>query len=165
MLCQNERTMSTFKERLKQAADYAGVEFAQTAIARSLGITSRQTVDMWMTGSVPRHEMIVHIATTWKVDPVWLGSGQGEMLPSPPPDLSPPERELLQIFRRLNKDRRSSLQAIVRAFAKAVVIALVFALPAVTQQQAEAAMRQPAYYVKWLLRLFSLKRHYLSVIT
>lgn len=146
----------SFRERLLLAANFAGVEPGPASIAKSLGMKNRQTVHRWLSdGIVPEQDMIFHIAESWKINAAWLGTGAGEMLPSPPPDLSPPERELLQIFRRLSKDRRSSLQAIVRAFAKAAVLVCFFVSSAGYNTQAEAGLKslQPAYYVKLLLRM------------
>ena len=116
----------TFKERLIQAARRAGVEPTPTPIARSLGIGNRQTVHRWFDGSIPDSPMVFHIATTYQVSPAWLASGEGDMVAGPPADLSPPEREIVSIFRKLPKDRRDSLQAIVRALGKAVVLILIF---------------------------------------
>jgi len=73
MLCNDMRTVETFKDRLRKAAHYAGVECSQTAIGRSLG-TNKQTVDRWFGGSVPRPAMIFHIANTWRVDARCIGS-------------------------------------------------------------------------------------------
>lgn len=75
------QTMTYFLERLQLAAEYAGVQFSQTAIARSLGIRRKQTVDRWFQGSEPRALMIFHIADTWGVSARWLATGVGDMVP------------------------------------------------------------------------------------
>lgn len=71
-----------FRDRLKQAAKHAGVEFSQTAIAKSLGLKNKQTVDRWMGDGMPSPEMIYRIADAWRVDPRWLATDEGDMLPS-----------------------------------------------------------------------------------
>lgn len=121
--------MDTFKDRLRRAADYAGVEFAPQPIARSLGIARRQTVARWLEGSVPEQEMIFHIASAWKVDPVWLGTGAGDMYPKTPTGLTQRELELLQTYRQLDSAKRSSVFSIVRALAKAVVVLVITTAP------------------------------------
>lgn len=131
--------MSTFKDRLQQAAQHAGVEFSQAAIARSLGIERRQTVDRWFEDSVPRQEMVFHIATSWKVDPVWLGTGKGSMLPGIPTGLSQQEQDLLSGYRKLDKTRRLSVHEIVKVLAKAVVI-IVLSITALTPQPSHASI-------------------------
>lgn len=92
--------MRPFRERLKEAAKHIGVEYSQTAIARSLGI-SKQTVDQWMAEVRPSAEMIYLIADKWKVEPRWLQIEQGEMVahPSAKADLGPDEQILLTRFR------------------------------------------------------------------
>lgn len=117
--------MDTFKDRLRKAADYAGVEFAPQPIATALGIPRRQTVARWLEGSVPEQEMVFRIASTWKVDPVWLGTGAGDMFPKPPTGLTQKELELLQTYRQLDSAKRSSVFSIVRALAKAVVLVVI----------------------------------------
>lgn len=153
------QVMSTFKDRLQRAAKHAGVEFSPQPIARSLGIENRQTVDRWLEDSVPRQEMIFRIAATWKVDPVWLGTGEGDMLPKPAGELNAQEQELLRTYRKLDSKRRSSLYQIVKALARAVVLSAVFLVPAMPDT-ADASVLHKNYLnthwslFRWLQALF-----------
>jgi hypothetical protein len=70
--------MEPFRERLKRAAEHAGVEYGQTAIARSLQV-NKQTVDRWMGSGEPKPAQIYRIAERWRVDPKWLATGEGAM--------------------------------------------------------------------------------------
>lgn len=116
--------MSEFRDRLRMAAEYRGVHFGPTAIGKALGIR-KQTVDRWLHGSMPEPDAISRISQTWGVDWEWLATGSGEMLPrtKEKDDLNSQERELVYTFRKLDTERRTSLQSIVKALAKASVIA------------------------------------------
>lgn len=70
-----------FRDRLREAAKHAKVGYSQTAIARSLGLKRKQTVDRWMGDGQPSPELIYVIADKWGVDPRWLATGKGAMLP------------------------------------------------------------------------------------
>jgi transcriptional regulator with XRE-family HTH domain len=72
-----------FRDRLRLAAKHAGVEYSQTAIAKSLKRVGKQTVDRWMADGMPSAEMLYHIADTWKVNPRWLAVEQGDMIVAP----------------------------------------------------------------------------------
>lgn len=74
--------MQPFRDRLKLAAEHAKVEYSQTAIARSLGLARKQTVDRWMGDGAPSPKMLSLIADAWKVELRWLATGEGGMLPS-----------------------------------------------------------------------------------
>lgn len=158
-----EPAMSTFKDRLQEAARHAGVEFSQAAIARSLGIERRQTVDRWLEDSVPRQEMIFHIATCWKVDPVWLGTGKGNMVPGAPAGLEPDEQRLLSGYRKLDKTRRLSVHEIVKVLAKAVVI-IVLSIPALTPQPASAPILHNSSSQSSLYALWAVLRRWISTM-
>lgn len=66
-----------FRDRFKLAAKHAGVEYSQTAIALSLDLERKQTVDRWMGDGLPSVKMLYRIADKWGVDPRWLGTGEG----------------------------------------------------------------------------------------
>jgi hypothetical protein len=159
--------MSTFKDRLKRAADHAGVEFSQAAIAKSLGIRRRQTVDRWFEDSEPRQDMIFHIAATWKVNSEWLGTGAGDMHHKPPAGLSQREQEILKTYRELDSERRTSLYTIAKALAKAVVLVTFVVFFAQPQPSHSAFnIKWPEYALhairRWL-QTFVLKQPYLFV--
>lgn len=70
-----------FGGRFKQAAENArvlelwqGSPGSQTAIAACLGVT-KQHVDSWMKGTLPRADQLWEIADKFKVDPRWLATG------------------------------------------------------------------------------------------
>lgn len=71
-------TVDFFRDRLKLAAKHAGVEYGQTAIAISLDLKRKQTVDRWMGDGMPSVKMLYRIADKWDVDPRWLGTGRGD---------------------------------------------------------------------------------------
>ena len=154
--------MNTFRDRLRRAADYAGVDFSPQAIATSLGLKRRQTVARWLEGSVPDPAMIFHISATWKVDPVWLGTGGGDMLPRLPVGLTSREQELLQTYRRLDKEKRASLTSIVNALAKAVVILSTLAILAAPQQASADPFNKTLFARASFLRIACFLRKLLS---
>lgn len=91
----------TFTERLQKAAAHAHVQWGQTDVARSLGL-SKQTVDRWFKGGEPKPAQLYLIADKWGVDPRWLATEHGQMLlPAPvTADLEPLEEQLLSQYRR-----------------------------------------------------------------
>lgn len=121
------RTMrqQEFSERLRDAAEHAGVEFSPTAIGRALGI-SKQTAHKWMIGGEPRGAMVFHIADTWRVDPRWLATGNGHMLlPPGGPGLSADEIEILKRYRGAGPRARPSIVAVVKSLAKTAGVAVL----------------------------------------
>ncbi len=73
-----------FGGRFKQAAENArvlelwqGAPGSQTAISAYLGVT-KQNVDGWMKGTLPRADQLWEIADKFKVDPRWLATGMSE---------------------------------------------------------------------------------------
>lgn len=161
-----------FSERLREAASYAGVEYSQTAIARSLN-TSKQTVDRWFADTEPRAAMIFYIADTWNVSARWLATGEGSMVDAPPPGggLTPDEHVLIKRYRSSPAGYRNSLKTIL----KIACLLLVF-LPALATKNADAAISHNAYVThvssskslslytlcailkEWLAEVFMLKR-------
>ena len=128
-----------FTERLLQAAMHAGVEATPTEIAKSLGIKNRQTTFKWFHGTTPEGMMIAHIAESWKVNPIWLATGQGEMIQSPSDTgLNNEERDIIRVYRSAHPQRRKVLYTMVKALGKAIVIASL-SVPALMPQPAEAA--------------------------
>lgn len=126
--------MRPFRERLKEAAAYAGVEYSQTAIARSLN-TSKQTVDRWMNDGEPRPAMVFHIADTWNINARWLATDEGDMVSPPPPGgiLSPDEHVLVRKYRSSAPAFRNSLKTILKI---ACVLAVI--LPAAAPRTGSA---------------------------
>lgn len=109
-----------FRDRLKEAAAYAGIEYSPTAMGRSLGI-SKQTVHAWMDSSEPRPAMLFHIADSWRVDARWLATGDGSMAPPPSgPGLSADEIEMVKRFRKAEPRNRPSILAVAKSLARVV---------------------------------------------
>lgn len=102
--CQYQRTCRPFRERLKEAAKAAGVEYRQSAIGRALGI-SKQTVDMWMNDGRPSPELLYKIADTWKINPRWLAIEEGQMR-SVDPSLTAREEIVLDLYRGLTPEQQ-----------------------------------------------------------
>lgn len=124
-----------FSERLKLAAERAGVPFQQSSIAKALG-TSRQSVFEWFHGRTPELPQIAHMAKTFGVDPVWLATGEGEMIPKPlATGLSREEHEIIRIYRTAQPARRKALYDMAKALGKAIVL-LLLTIPGM--QRAEA---------------------------
>lgn len=117
-----------FSERLKLAAERAGVPYQQSTIARALG-ASRQSVFEWFHGRTPELPQIANIAKVFGVDPVWLATGEGEMVPKPlATGLSKEEHEIIRIYRSAQPARRKALYDMARALGKAMVL-LSLAIP------------------------------------
>lgn len=100
--------MRPFRERLKDAARYAKVEYGQTAIARSLEV-SKQTVDQWMGNGRPTPELIFRIADKWGVSPRWLALEDGPMISSEEGPLLAREEMILLLFRGLTAEQQREL--------------------------------------------------------
>lgn len=73
-----------FGGRFKQAAENArvlelwqGAPGSQTSIAAYLGVT-KQNVDSWMKGTLPRADQLCDIADKFKVDPRWLATSMSD---------------------------------------------------------------------------------------
>jgi DNA-binding XRE family transcriptional regulator len=131
--------MDKFRERLQQAANWAGVGESQATMAQSLAL-NRQTINRWFTGGEPNAQMLLHIARTWKVDPEWLKSGRGEMLTKPSPDgLSSEERDMVRYYRSASPQVRQVIATMVRAVRKSIVAIAVFLPPFIAPQPTEAA--------------------------
>lgn len=133
--------MRPFRERLKEAAAYAGVEYSQTAIARSLN-TSKQTVDRWMNDGEPRPAMVFHIADTWNINARWLATDEGDMVSPPPPGgiLSPDEHVLVRKYRSSAPAFRNSLKTILK-----IACLLAVILPAAAPKDSSAALHNQNY--------------------
>lgn len=118
------QTMEPFRERLRKAAEYAGVDYSQTAIARALGI-NKQTVDRWMAEGEPRPAMVFHIADSWHVSARWLATGEGDITPDPSaPGLTPQELELLRGYRKAKPRSRLSILAVAKTLWKPAAVVL-----------------------------------------
>jgi transcriptional regulator with XRE-family HTH domain len=91
-----------FGERLKEASRLAKVEYSQTAISKALGVR-KQTVDRWMSDSLPAADTLFEIAEKWGLSPRWLATGKGDPRPTIEAGirkgLEPYEAELIAKFR------------------------------------------------------------------
>lgn len=144
--------MAEFIERLKQAARLGGTGDTQADIARDLGV-KRQTVNRWFVlGGEPDVNLTFHIAGRYGVDPKWLKTGQGNMVPDPSQDgLASDERELVRNYRSAPRQIREVLRTMARAARKVAVVVIASTIPpllASFPQQADGTQ----YYVKRRLR-------------
>jgi DNA-binding XRE family transcriptional regulator len=126
----------TFLERLHRSAIYAGVSFTQSDVAEAIGI-KRQTVHKWFNGTIPETPMVAIIAVSWRVDPIWLATGQGTMIPAPGSSLTEDERELLRCYRNATPTRRKALYDIAKTLVKTLVV-VTMTIPAFTPVRSEA---------------------------
>jgi len=112
-----------FGERLKLAAEFAGVEFSATVLARELRV-SKQKAHCWMTHTEPRATMVFRIADTFHVDPRWLATGEGEMTPPPTggSGLSAYEIDVIKRIRRARPHSRPGILAMVKTLSKAATV-------------------------------------------
>lgn len=161
--------MSSFTDRLLQAARFAGIGESQAAIADALGL-NRQTVNRWFTkDAVPKAEAQNDIALKFGVDPIWLERGDGTMLPNPSPDLPADLRELNKIYLRATPSIRTQIVKTARALAKAILVMGSLLPPLLAPSNAEAAIFHKndfaplfsqvielyAHCVQWLRRCFA----------
>lgn len=127
-----------FRERLREAAHYAGIEYSQTEIANSLG-TTKQTVDRWMADGEPRPAMIFKIADKWGVDARWLATDEGHIVPpAGGAGLRQDELELIKGYRKATAPHRLSLRVMAKSLSKAIVV-LALSIPFLPRQDAEAS--------------------------
>lgn len=132
--------MKEFRDRLQHAAKWRGVQENQAGIAAALGLR-RQTINRWFGGGEPNAEMLLHTARVFGVDPEWLKSGSGEMLPKPSPDgLSVEERDLIKSYRMAPANIRDVLRSMARAAKKSIVTVAWMIPPLMAPQQSEAAI-------------------------
>lgn len=130
--------MTTFLERLLQAAEFAGVGRTQSEIADALAI-NRQTVHRWFREGVePSADNCFDIATKWGVDGRWLKKGEGDML-KPAGELPQDERELLKDYRLAPPQVRKVIRNMARAARKSIVTIAAAIPPLLATPQSEAA--------------------------
>lgn len=149
--------MADFVERLKQAARLGGSGDSQADIARDLEV-KRQTVNRWFVydsagkRGEPDVDMTFHIANRYGVDPKWLKTGQGNMVPDPSQDgLASDEREVVRNYRSASRPIREVIRTMLRAARKVAVVAIASTIPpllASFPQQVDGAV----YYVKRWIR-------------
>jgi transcriptional regulator with XRE-family HTH domain len=138
--------MSTFVERLLQAARHAGVEETQKAIAASLGL-KKQTVNRWFNeGGEPSADNLLDIEAKWGVDGKWLKKGEGEMVPTISV-LSPDERALLKDYRKALPRVRDVIRNMARAARKSVVTIAALIPPLLVPQPSDAGVLHKIYYI------------------
>lgn len=150
-----------FRDRLREAAAYAGLEYSQSAIARSLGIT-RQSVDNWMKEGEPRPAMIFRMADAWRVDPRWLATEEGNMVPPPSSGngLSPQEHVIVRRYRAMPASSRNAMRVLLKL---SILVALLspFSHDAHASHNADSGVfsRQVpeliTHCIRWLLHLFT----------
>jgi len=100
-----------FNDRLREAARHAGVDWSQTAVAKSLGY-SKQTVDRWFGPGEPKPAQVFAIAEKWKVSPKWLATGDGQMVTANGDDAvakDAREEMMLLLFRGLTPEQQREL--------------------------------------------------------
>lgn len=99
-------------QRMVQALDKSGK--SQSDLARALDV-NRQTIQQLCAGfnDNPSFRRIVKIADTLGIEPRWLGTGEGPMLPGAT-KLSEAEQELMGLYRQLPKDRQSEVTGFTR---------------------------------------------------
>lgn len=133
--------MSTFRERLQQAAFFAGVGTTQASMANALGL-NRQTINRWFLGGEPSAENLLDISRKWGVSAEWLQSGAGEMLPKPATTdaLNTEERELLRSYRSATPQTRQLLRTMARAARKSVIFLAATIPPLLSPSNAEAGV-------------------------
>lgn len=155
--------MSTFIDRLVQAARHAGVESTQAGIAASLDL-SKQTVWRWFReGIEPSAENGFDIARRWSVDAEWLKSGEGDMLPKPSPDLPPDERELLKDYRLAPSQVRKVIRNMARAARKSIVTIAAVIPPFLAPQQSDAAIYHNKNSWPFARQVADLNTHWASI--
>lgn len=106
-----------FKERLREAAQIAKVEYRPTAIANSLGI-SKQTVHQWMDKGRPTPENIFLIADKWALSPRWVALEEGPVKSEKPAVAqieSPEITRLILAFGWLTKKQKKTRLAELEA--------------------------------------------------
>lgn len=103
-----------FSDRLMSAAQHAGIPYKQTALGDFLGI-NKQTVDVWMNGSVPRADTIFDIADKLRVDARWLATGDGEMIPALPDSaIEAHHRDLISRYEAAGPRWKLSIRTLAR---------------------------------------------------
>lgn len=101
-----------FSGRLEKAVSRVSVPFQPTALGVFLG-ENKQSASLWINGSTPRCEKLFEIADKLGVDPRWLATGQGAMLPVVNEgDYTPEERELVTRYRGAGPKWQAALRSI-----------------------------------------------------
>lgn len=149
-----------FRERLQQAAKWAGVGDSQSSIASSLRL-NRQTINRWFQGGEPNAELLLHVARSWGVDAEWLKSGKGDMLP-PADELPTDEMELLRDYRKASMQTRQQIRTMVRALRKSMIaIAMVVPPLLAPHQDANAGTLHKSFFEASVIRIV---RRWLSTL-
>lgn len=136
--------MADFVERLKQAARLGGSGDSQADIARDLGV-KRQTVNRWFVlGGEPDVDLTFHISSRYGVDPKWLKTGDGNMIPDPSQDgLSTEERDLVRCYRGATKQVKEVIRTMARAARKVAVVVVAATIPPLLQPSPVQAATLP----------------------
>lgn len=138
--------MSNFRERLQQAAEYAGSGTTQAAIAAALGL-NRQTVNRWFLGGEISAENLLDISSKWGVRLEWLRDGDGEMVHKPSSDtLNQEERDLIRSYRSASPQARRVVLGMARAARKSMVTIAAVLPPLLAPSPSDAATSHNLFY-------------------
>lgn len=96
------------RQRLKLARKHAGLTQVELA-ERLKGIITQQSLSQLETGEVAGSAYIVQIAQACSVSPVWLATGEGEMLEQQNTYLSPEMQAHLKVLQELPEYARTEV--------------------------------------------------------
>ncbi len=131
--------MTPFSKRLKEAVNYASLEWSPTKLGRKFGV-SKQTAYGWMTQSQPDSDKVHHVADILGVEARWLIDGDGPMIAVPTVNNLPPDEEdLIESYRKIPDERKESVRLMLQALARVVFLSVIVNTAA--QNNAEAAIR------------------------
>lgn len=92
------RKVDGFAERFQKACEAAKMPYQQTRLAVILE-TTKQHVDSWMNGGLPRADKLFDIADKLKADPRWLATGEEQQQDS----LNIPETMAIKVLAAIRK--------------------------------------------------------------
>lgn len=104
----------TLATRLKTAREDANL--SQEALGKAVGI-GRAAISKIEAGGTKKTSHIVKLAEVLCVSPLWLEFGEGDMAPSNL-ELSGQEKELLVLYRSLNRADRNVVRRITKGLSK-----------------------------------------------
>ena len=103
---------STLQERMQEAAKDMGARFNRADLQRAANVT-RATVSHWFTGRIVSltGTRLIGAARYFGVRPEWLSRGEG---PKRADSLTAEERELLDLFRKMDDAQREATLGVAR---------------------------------------------------
>ena len=134
--------MSGFTDRLQQAAARAGYGDSQADLARALDL-SRQRINRWFVedGAGPDADVLLDISSRLGVNPKWLKTGEGAMIPDAAnEDLSSEERALIRDYRSSSQKTREAIRAVVRTMRKVATVVVAAIPPLLASPDSEATL-------------------------